>query len=269
MKLLDSYVWSWGYRWERSRTLEPVAGVLIGDPHTVSPLTSTLTRETRDDALDASKGTFQSQSLSFSPRWLGSDLAYMKYFGQDFHYFPLRPPQRKPLTNEDLRPRLVFATGVRVGLAKGIGGIVPMTERFFAGGSYSMRGFAQNAVGPIGTDQIPAGGNALVIFNNELRAPLFGRFDGVIFTDIGNVYPLISDITFDFRESAGVGLRCEPWSCSAGITALSSILVRGRSGGASTSASGKPFSVRRGGDRSCIMARLCVGSVFISRGVRF
>jgi hypothetical protein len=85
-------------------------------------------------------------------------------------------------------------------------------ELLFAGGSYSMRGFAQNAVGPIGPDLIPAGGNALVIFNNELRAPLFGRFVGVLFTDIGNVYPLISDITFDFRESAGVGLRVRtPW----------------------------------------------------------
>jgi outer membrane protein assembly factor BamA/autotransporter translocation and assembly factor TamB len=212
VKLLDSYVWSWGYRWERAHTLEPVAGVLIGEPQTVSPLTSTLTRETRDEALDASRGSFQSQSMSFSPRWLGSDIAYLKYFGQYFHYFPLRPPQRKPLTNEYLRPRLVFATGVRVGLAKGIGGEVPNTEQFFAGGSYSMRGFAQNAVGPIGPDLIPSGGNALVIFNNELRAPLFGRFDGVIFTDIGNVYPLISDITFDFRESAGVGLRVRtPW----------------------------------------------------------
>ena len=79
----------------------------------------------------------------------------MKYFGQFFRYFALQPPQRKPLTNEYLRPRLVFATGVRVGLAKGIGGEVPMTERFFAGGSVSMRGFAQNAVGPIGPDRIP------------------------------------------------------------------------------------------------------------------
>jgi len=158
-----------------------------------------------------------------SPRWLGSDLAYMKYFGQYFHYFPLRPPQRKPLTNEYLRPRLVFATGVRVGLAKGIGGVVPMTERFFAGGSYSMRGFAQNAVGPIGPDLIPTGGNALVIFNNELRTPLFGRFDGVLFTDIGNVYPLISDITFDFRESAGVGLRVRtPWFLLRGDYGFSS-----------------------------------------------
>jgi outer membrane protein assembly factor BamA/autotransporter translocation and assembly factor TamB len=210
--LSDSYVWSWGYRWERARTLEPVNGTLIGDPHTVSPLTTTLTRETRDEPLDATRGQFMSHAVAFSPRWLGSDLAYMKYFAQYFRYFALRPPQRKPLTNEYLRPRLVFATGVRVGLAKGIGGEVPMTERFFAGGSVSMRGFAQNAVGPIGPDRIPNGGNALIVFNNELRAPLFGRFDGVIFTDIGNVYPLISDITFDLRESAGVGLRVRtPW----------------------------------------------------------
>jgi outer membrane protein insertion porin family len=131
----------------------------------------------------------------------------MKYFGQYFHYFPLRPPQRKPLTNEYLRPRLVFATGVRVGLAKGIGGIVPMTERFFAGGSVSMRGFAQNAVGPIGLDRIPDGGNGLIVLNNELRAPLFKIVDGVVFADIGNVFPKISDISFDLRQSAGVGLR--------------------------------------------------------------
>jgi len=212
VKLLDSYVWTWGYRWERARTLEPVAGVLIGDPHTVSPLTSTLTRETRDEPLDATRGSFMSQAFSFSPRWLGSDLAYIKYFGQYFRYFALQPPRRKPLTNEILRPRLVFATGVRLGLAEGIGGEVPRTERFFAGGSVTMRGFAQNAVGPIGPDLIPNGGNALFILNNELRAPLFGRVDGVIFTDIGNVFPRISDITFDLRESAGVGLRVRtPW----------------------------------------------------------
>jgi outer membrane protein assembly factor BamA/autotransporter translocation and assembly factor TamB len=212
VKLLDAYVWTWGYRLEHARTLEPVGGTLIGEPLTVSPLTSTITRETRDDALDATRGAFLSQAFSFSPGWLGSDLPYMKYFGQYFRYFALQSPQRKPFTNEILRPRLVFASGVRVGLAKGIGGEVPMSERFFAGGSVTMRGFAQNAVGPIGPDLIPQGGNALILFNNELRAPLFGRFDGVIFTDIGNVFPLISDIDFDLRKSAGVGLRVRtPW----------------------------------------------------------
>jgi outer membrane protein assembly factor BamA len=214
VELRDSYVFTWGYRWEHARTLEPVGGVLIGDPITVSPLTTTLTRETRDDSMDATRGSFASQAFAYSPGWLGSDLPYIKYFGQYFHYFPLQPPRRKPFTNEILRPRLVFATGVRLGLAQGIGGgdLVPRSERFFAGGSYSMRGFAQNAVGPIGPDLIPVGGNALFLLNNELRAPLFGRFDGVLFADIGNVFARISDISFDLRESAGVGLRVRtPW----------------------------------------------------------
>jgi outer membrane protein insertion porin family len=213
VELLNSYVWNWGYRYERARTFQPVGDVIImSDPLTVSPLTSTLTRETRDDALDATRGSFLSHAFAFSPGWLGSDLPYMKYFAQYFRYFPLRPPTRKPFTNEILRPRLVFATGVRLGLAKGIGGEVPISERFFAGGSVSMRGFAQNAVGPIGADLVPTGGNGLIVINNELRAPLFWRLDGVIFTDIGNVFPLISDISFDLRQSAGVGVRVRtPW----------------------------------------------------------
>ena len=214
VELRNAYVWTWGYRWEHARTLEPVGGVLIGEPLTVSPLTTTLTRETRDESMDATRGSFVSQAFAYSPGWLGSDLPYLKYFGQYFHYFPLQPPRRKPFTNEILRPRLVFATGVRLGLAQGIGNtdLVPRSERFFAGGSYSMRGFAQNAVGPIGPDLIPVGGNALFVLNNELRAPLFGRFDGVLFADIGNVFARISDISFDLRESAGVGLRVRtPW----------------------------------------------------------
>ena len=87
VKLLDSYVWSWGYRYEHARAYQPVGDVvLIGEPLTVSPLTTTLTRETRDDALDATRGQFLSQAFSFSPGWLGSDEPYMKYFGQ---YLPL------------------------------------------------------------------------------------------------------------------------------------------------------------------------------------
>ena len=106
----------------------------------------------------------------------------------------------------------MFATGVRVGLAKGIGGDGAEDRAVLRRRQLQLRGFAQNAVGPIGPDLIPTGGNALVVLNNELRAPLFGRFDGVVFTDIGNVFPLISDISFDLRESAGVGLRVRtPW----------------------------------------------------------
>ena len=115
----------------------------------VTPVSSTFTRETRDEVLDASKGTFLSQAFAYSPSWLGSDRPYVKYYGQYFHYFPLRPEKAKPFTNEIIRTRLIFATGARIGLANGIGGDVPTSERFYAGGSTTMRGFEPNAVGPV------------------------------------------------------------------------------------------------------------------------
>jgi outer membrane protein assembly complex protein YaeT len=202
------YTFSYGYRYELATTLEPSLGEGVTETVRLSPVSSSLTRETRDEALDASKGTFLSQSFSYSPGWLGSDRPYVKYYGQYFHYFPLQAPRREPFSDEILRPRLVFATGARVGLARGLGGNTPTSERFYAGGSTTLRGFEQNAVGPVGENNVPAGGNAVVVLNNELRLPLVRRLDGVLFVDVGNVYPDIKDISLkDFRESAGFGLR--------------------------------------------------------------
>ena len=170
-KLSNAYVWSYGYRYERARKFAAVPGA-IGEIIAVSPLTSTFTREARDEMLDATRGSFTSHGLSYSPSWLGGDSSYLKYYGQYFHYFPLQPERRKPFTNEVLRPRFVYATGVRLGLARGHGGRVPETERFYAGGSTTLRGFEQNAVGPVDADRIPTGGEALLVLNNEIRFPL-------------------------------------------------------------------------------------------------
>ena len=48
----------------------------------------------------------------------------------------------------------------------------------------------------------------MLVINNELRLPLLGIFDGVVFSDIGNVFPRVADFSLsDLRETAGVGLR--------------------------------------------------------------
>jgi outer membrane protein assembly factor BamA len=208
-----SYIWSYGYRYELATTLEPSLGEGVTETVRVSPLSTTLTRETRDEVLDASRGTFLSQAFAYSPSWLGSERPYLKYYGQYFHYFPLRRVTQPPFSREILRPRLVFATGARVGLAHGLGGEVPTSERFYAGGSTTLRGFEQNAVGPVGENNVPAGGNAVLVLNNEVRVPLVRILDGVLFFDVGNVYPTISDVSFtDLRESAGIGIRLRtPW----------------------------------------------------------
>jgi outer membrane protein assembly factor BamA len=210
--LANKYVWNYGYRWERARKFAALDDP-SGERITVSPLTSTFTREARDEVLDASRGSFTSHGFSYSPTWLGADSSYIKYYGQYAHYFPLEPARRKRFTNEILRPRFVYATGVRLGLAHGFGDRVPETERFYAGGSNTLRGFEQNAVGPIGPDRIPTGGEALLVLNNEVRVPLFRIVDGVGFVDIGNVFDRFSDFDFtDLRETAGVGIRVRtPW----------------------------------------------------------
>jgi outer membrane protein assembly complex protein YaeT len=213
-RLHNAYVLKYGYRLERAHTLTPLDnGAILDESLTVAPVTSTLTRESRDEVLDATRGAFLSQAFSYSPSWLGADNAYIKYLGQYFRYFALEDAKRKAFTNEILRPRLVYAVGARIGLARGFGDAVPRSERFFAGGSQTMRGFGQNAVGPIGADRIPIGGEAMLVINNELRVPLISIFDGVLFADIGNVFQRVRDFSFtDIRKSGGVGLRVRtPW----------------------------------------------------------
>jgi outer membrane protein assembly complex protein YaeT len=194
-RLRNDYVWTYGYRFEQARTFDPL-GVRLDEFTRVSPLTSAFVRETRDEILDATRGSFSSHAFSFSPTWLGSDDTYVKYFGQYFRYFPLQPERRRRFSNEIVRPRFVFATGVRVGLSKGMGAFVPTSERFYAGGSTTIRGFEQHALGPIGLDGQPVGGDALLVLNNELRFPLIGLVDGVTFVDMGNVFPRTTDFSF-------------------------------------------------------------------------
>ena len=67
-------------------------------------------------------------------------------------------------------------------------------------------------VGEIVAEQ-PVGGEAMLVINNEIRFPIVSIFDGVGFSDFGNVYRRVSDFSFtDIRQVAGVGLRVRtPW----------------------------------------------------------
>src|SRR5258707_8155200 len=84
--------------------------------------------------------------------------------------FPLQKPKVELFTNKVLRPRLVYATGVRVGLATGLGGQeIPISERFVAGGGTTVRGFQQNSLGSAAPGVNILGGNAMLVLNNEIR----------------------------------------------------------------------------------------------------
>ena len=209
----DRYVFNWGYRFSRDATYDrepdPIFGPLPPIRTRVAALNATLTLENRDDFLDATRGQFLSQSFEWGPELLGSQLRYIRYFGQYFHYVPLAEPMEIPWQKGRRRTRLVYAGGIRLGLARGLGGqvIIP-SQRFFAGGGTTVRGFRQDGLGPKDFRGNPLGGDAMLVINNELRFPLFHIFDGVGFVDAGNVFRDISNFRLsDIRRTGGGGLR--------------------------------------------------------------
>lgn len=203
------YLFSIGYRNEQVHTFERNPDPLF--PFDIrlriAPVTAGISRDTRDDLLDASRGSFTSHIFEYAPSVFGSELQYAKYFGQYFYYRPLGKPTRVPWANV-MKNRFVYAGGVRYGVAQGLYGqsLVP-SERFFAGGPNSVRGFGQDRLGPFSGGS-PIGGESMFVVNNEVRFPLYKFFDGVGFNDIGQVYDNWRDFRVgDLRYTGGIGLR--------------------------------------------------------------
>jgi outer membrane protein insertion porin family len=157
---------------------------------TFSGPSASLVFDSRNDPLDPRKGQFVGADMGLSHGLLGGD-SFVKGFLQAASYTPLRP-------------RLVLALQGRLGLARTFRGEpprLPLPDRFFAGGDYSLRGFAIDAVNP-------EGGNSLLLGSAELRIAVRARFELAAFSDAGGVFPLASDLALEgLRYSAGVGLR--------------------------------------------------------------
>jgi outer membrane protein insertion porin family len=175
----------------------------------LSSFGASIARDTRDDVVDPGAGGYLSANGQIAARKIGSEVGLAKTFltAQAFHTLPH--------TN-----RVVLAGNARVGLATGFPreGVtddtgqptLPASERFFAGGD-TMRGFALDQLGAPSTidkNGFPIGGNALLILNAELRAPVRGGLGVVGFFDTGNVFARSSDFNLgDLRSALGFGLR--------------------------------------------------------------
>ena len=193
-RLRDYYLLTYDYGYRRVGTFE--RDLTDDDPEIlngvipVARFNATLSRDTRDDILNATRGTFFSNSLDLAPPGVGSSIHYIRNYAQYLRF------------REVLRPNLIWASAYRLGLARGFGGsqLIP-TDRFSAGGATSLRAFDddQASLEP---------GNALFVTNQELRYPLFWRLGVVGFFDVGNVYERLGSIqVLRQRYSPGFGLR--------------------------------------------------------------
>jgi len=162
----------------------------------LSEVSTVVMRDGRDDRLDPRHGSFFSLALTYSPEFLGTELPYVSAFGQFSFY-------------RTFGPGLTWAAGVRIGLADAYDQVLIPSRRFFAGGGNSLRGFRQDRVGPIDPYLDRAeGGEAVFIFNQEFRFPLYRVFTGAVFYDAGNVYSTVREMRLsDLRHSLGLGIR--------------------------------------------------------------
>ncbi len=200
---------SYGYRIRRGEAKLKSETVSLDARASATPWIAALSRDTRDNVFDATRGSYSSLAFEYAPGWFGDSLAYYRFFGQYFKYFGLTRPEPVPASDER-KSRVVFATGIRTGILDRIGSdrsIIP-SERFFGGGGSTVRGFRQNSLGPQLPDGQPLGGQAVFFLNNELRFPFYRFIDSAAFLDIGNVWQRPSDFRLsDLRKSAGFGLR--------------------------------------------------------------
>jgi len=187
----------WGYTFRQIDYLD-YSGIAFSDA-TLTGLRAgvfySVIGDTRDSVTDPRRGTMSALSGEWALVGLGSDVNYVKTFGQVFVYVPLLP-------------HLTWAQGYRIGFVPGDDPLLLLDGRFFAGGASSVRGFAEASLGPRSPEGEPLGGQASAIFNQELRFPIWSRLHGGIFYDAGNVFALGRQLDLlDLRQSAGVGLR--------------------------------------------------------------
>lgn len=189
---------SYSYRFERSRTdlppdefLGPLPPVIIS----LARLVASAAWDSRNDPGDTSRGTLVSTVLEYAPEALGSDIRFVKTLTQAYHFRPWRG--------------IVLASAARVGTAQALGGQeLILSERFFAGGSRTVRGVPEASLGERDFLDEAIGGEGLIVLNQEVRIPLHRWFRAVGFVDAGNAFATLGDMSLrGLVGSTGVGLR--------------------------------------------------------------
>jgi len=157
---------------------------LYSQPVRVAMPSVTYLRDTRDDPVTSTKGTYNTADIGVASGYFGSQANFGRVLAQNATYYKFHH-------------NWVFARSLRIGAETPYGslGFVPLPERFFLGGSNSHRGFSINQAGPRDRySGAPLGGNALFVNSLELRLPpvslpfVGDNLSLVLFHDIGNVF---------------------------------------------------------------------------------
>ncbi len=104
--------------------------------------------------------------------------------------------------------RSIIAMHALAGLAAGASQYsLPPDQRFYAGGSGTVRGFRYQSVGPQFPDGNPIGGTAINAGQAEYRQRVGQSFGFAVFLDAGQVSQDVNPLDARLRFGAGTGVR--------------------------------------------------------------
>ena len=165
---------------------------------TVSSLGVEFHRDSRDHFLNPKNGWFNEVAIEYAGGFLRGQTSFFKFTTDHRYYWQF-------WTNT------VLASAIRLGYEKGLRGNrereIISFERFYAGGSNTVRGYPERGLGPedeFGNHR----GDVLFVLNTELRFPIYKFIGGALFLDTGNVWNKFSDVKDELpRVAIGSGVR--------------------------------------------------------------
>ena len=176
--------------------------------NTTSSISARYRFDTRDFPRDPREGYVLSLSTEVAGGFLGGTNDFIRNIAEASYFHPLYRD-------------FIGSAHLEIGAVKAYNGAeIPVSERFFMGGLYTLRGFEYREVGPVDDDGEPVGGDRSFLLNLEATFPLVkdANIKGVIFTDIGNVWGEDEELDpGDLRYGAGFGFR---WYSPMGLLRL-------------------------------------------------
>ena len=184
------------------------------DSYFVSSIGLTQSLDLRDSKANPSRGLVFDNTLDFASSGVGSQIDFVRSTARVTYFLPIGPAPKPGQPDH----RTLLALGARAGIINSLDGSngiadIPIDERFFNGGSTTVRSFTERDLGPH-QNGYPIGGEFFTVFNVEYTFPIYGELQGALFVDAGNLLPgtdelfeSLSPSFDDMRYAVGLGLR--------------------------------------------------------------
>jgi len=162
------------------------------------------TLDRRNDPFVPLSGYFLYYDTDLASRYLVGDVSFFRALGQATWYLPVRRiTQENPFVP-------FFVLNHRAGAILPFDGTgqVPIQERFFLGGTNTVRSFQFDGMAPRAPDGSPLGGQMFLQANVECQMPIIGSLYVLTFLDAGNLASDFDSFSWDeTRFAVGLGSR--------------------------------------------------------------